>query len=62
MKFGQLPTLQVVVRKGNMISLEKKAPLRSIVLARRASDIDNRRIDALLSCLRDGFAKAPSPA
>ncbi len=44
----------------HLISLERKTRTRSIVLARRATDIDNRRIDALLSCLRDGFAN-PSP-
>ncbi len=41
----------------NLISLEKMTQMRSIVLARRATDIDNRRIDALLSCMRDGFGK-----
>lgn len=38
------------------ISLERAMPKRQIVLARRASDLDNRRIDALKRCVKEVYA------
>jgi len=39
----------------NMLRLDRKMRKRQIVLARRAVDADNRRINALLECLREAF-------
>lgn len=44
----------------NMLRLDRKMRKRQIVLARRIVDADNRRINALLECLRDAFAQAYS--
>ena len=50
----------------NVISLERSMPKRQIVLARRASDSDNRRINALLRCVNEVYARAslanPTPS
>lgn len=36
--------------------LDRQVPRRSIVLARRASDAESRRVDALLACIREVYA------
>lgn len=41
----------------NMLRLERQMRNRHIVLARRAVDADNRRINALLECLRDAYSR-----
>jgi len=39
-----------------LIRLDRQMPKRPIVLARRAADRGNRRIDALLTCIRESNA------
>jgi DNA-binding transcriptional LysR family regulator len=50
----------------SLVSLHDAMPPRQIVLARRAADADNRRIDALLRCMQEvydqTFAQTPAPA
>jgi DNA-binding transcriptional LysR family regulator len=39
-----------------LVDLDRRMPRRPIVLARRATDVDNRRIAALLRCMREVYA------
>ena len=41
----------------NIIRLDRQMRKRHIVLARRKADIDNRRINALLDCVRDAYSR-----
>jgi DNA-binding transcriptional LysR family regulator len=42
----------------NILRMDRRMRRRQIVLARRASDVDNRRINALLDCMREVFSHA----
>lgn len=41
-----------------VVLLQDAMPPRQIVLARRAADVDNRRIDAVLGCVREVYEKS----
>jgi len=40
----------------NVLKLDRQMPKRSIVLARRTADVDNRRVDAFLACVKEVYA------
>jgi DNA-binding transcriptional LysR family regulator len=41
----------------NILRLDRRLRNRRVVLARRTADVDNRRINALLDCMREAFTK-----
>jgi DNA-binding transcriptional LysR family regulator len=45
----------------NILRMDRRMRKRQIVLARRASDVDNRRINALLDCMREVFSQTAEP-
>ncbi len=57
--FSVIPTPPKLVIDANdvkVISLDKMMPKRQIVLARRSTDAERRRIDAFLACVFDVYA------
>lgn len=42
----------------NVLRLDRRIRNRKIVLVRRAADVDNRKINALLDCLREAYSEA----